>query len=464
MSNPPPLTSGASSADFSLLAGKANIVRHPKPAHCALPCRLLLLLAAAGDRPAAAEEAGPDSLDQEGLSATLERAGQAATEQTVEMVRWLSQRRQFTWQGVPYGFTGLPIVYYSLNTGWNYGVHLKWRDFQRRPYRYKATLHLLRSTRGKASYYFKLKVPQIPGTGFGARLWLGSKRDIRTRFYGLGNNSVLNEAFTDPQNPQFRDESYYYYILEAPRFIFSLMHSLPNNLATSVNLGIERSDVSKRGERAFFVDEGTPSGVKDGLTGFIGWTLSWDTRDDEDIPRSGGFHEWSFETSRSSLFSFLFEEIDFKRYTFTDARYWPYTERLNLAHRTVFEILDGAVPLYAYGEIGGSRRLKGLGGSEALRGYDRQHFTDNIRFFTNSEMRYQLTSFTFFGQYLEWHGVFFIDGGRVWSRLDQLRPTQLRWTTGGGLRLYWDEDFVVRLEGGFSKEQSYLGIKYRNLF
>ena len=435
----------------------------------------LCLLGAAGG---AAEEAREDTVRQEearedtvrqekkGLSSTLSRAGQlTGTEQTLEVVRWMSKRRQLTLGGVPYGFTGLPFVYLSPNTGWNYGFKLHWLDYQRRPYRYKMTLYLLRSTKGSRNLTFRIKVPRISGTGFGVVLLSQMKRDLRARYYGRGNDTEFNEALVDPASPDFIDENYYLYVLDRPQFIFSLLRHIRGPVSASVGLGLERTDVEKRGEKAFYRDEKARVGAVEGFTGFISATLHWDTRDDEAIPRRGVFHEWSYETSRNSLLGLLFEElIDFRRYTFTDARYVPLSARLNLAHRTVFEVLKGSVSLYAYGEIGGSQRVKGLGGSDSLRGFDTQRFTDNVRFFSNTEVRYHLYTMRLAKQHLEWHGVGFVDSGRVWPDLDEVSPGGLHGSGGVGLRVYWNAEFVIRADVGFSAERSYLALKYRNIF
>ena len=63
-----------------------------------------------------------------------------------DRVLWLAKRRQVAIAGVPYGITGLPVVYYSPRTGWNYGARLQWADYRRRPYRYKVVLNTVRST------------------------------------------------------------------------------------------------------------------------------------------------------------------------------------------------------------------------------------------------------------------------------------------------------------------------------
>ncbi len=382
----------------------------------------------------------------------------------LEAVRWMAKRRQFTIGGVDYGFTGLPILYFSPSTGWNYGTRLQLADYSRRPYRFKLTFFSQNSTNGRINYFLKLKVPRISGTGFGVRLLASVKRDIGVRYYGLGNDSENNKGFVDRNHPSFIDKDYYHYILSSPRLLMNLLRKIYGPMLLSVGFGLERTDIDRRGDTAFYVVNDTPDGVKDGITGFASITVRWDTRDDPVIPRTGTFHEWSYESSRNSLLGLLFEQIDFQRSTLTDSRFLPLSTRLNLAHRTVLDILKGTVPLYAYGEIGGSRRLKGLGGSDSLRGFDRQRFTDNVRVITNTELRCHVRSDHLFKQYLEWHTVLFIDSGQAQPGLKRLNMFEMHWTAGAAQRLYWNSDFVIRLEIGFSEEQNYTSLKFRNIF
>jgi hypothetical protein len=226
---------------------------------------------------AAAEHAQKDSL-QEGseLPQALVRAPLTATEQTVGAVRWMAKRRQFTLRGTPYGVTGLPFVFYSPNTGWNYGTRLHWADYRRRPYRYKLTLHVQKSSAGKVKNRLRLKVPRISGTGFGLRLEASLERNLRTRYYGLGNDSVNDKSLLDRKSPDYKDENYYHYILkEDPRLILSLLRHIYGPVSMSTGLGLERTDVDPLGRKAFYLDQGTPDGVKDGFTGFLSLTLEW---------------------------------------------------------------------------------------------------------------------------------------------------------------------------------------------
>ena len=168
--------------------------------------------------------------------------------------------------------------------------------------------------------------------------------------------------------------------------------------------------------------------------------------------------------SSDLLIGLFLQEINFQRYTFTDMRYRSLSDRFTVAHRAVFEVLTGEIPLYAYGEIGGSRRVKGLGGSDSLRGFDTQRFTDNVRFFSNGEVRYLMHSMWLFGQFLEWYGVGYVDAGRVWSDLAEVGPGGMHVSAGGGMRLSWDRDFVIRCGAGYSSEQLDVFIDLGNAF
>ena len=240
---------------------------------------------------------------------------------------------------------------------------------------------------------------------------------------------------------------------EAPRLLASFLRHIHGPVTASVGFGLENTEVKQRGVAAFYLDQGTPDGVRDGFTGFMSCTLEWDSRDDETIPSRGVFHEWSYESARNSLVGLFFKEINFQRYTFTDMRYVPVSNRLTFAHRAVFEVLAGEIPLYAYGEIGGSRRVKGLGGGDSLRGFDTQRFTDDVRFFFQFggalQGAFHVVCWSAFG--MVWAG--YIDMGRVWPDLSDVGLGGMHMSAGGGLRLSWDNDFVIRMGMGYSKEQ-----------
>jgi hemolysin activation/secretion protein len=123
------------------------------------------------------------------------------------------------------------------------------------------------------------------------------------------------------------------------------------------------------------------------------------------------------------------------------------------------------VPIDVLGDVGGLRRkIKGLGGDETLRGYDTNRFIDQVRYFSNTELRCTLRSQRLWRQYLEWTGVAFADLGQVWPGLRDLALDDMHLTGGGGVRVYWNEDFVASLEAHFSPEQRLVDISLGNIF
>ena len=204
-----------------------------------------------------------DTLEESGRSIpqALGRAPVLATEGTVDAVKWMAKRRQFTINGVPYGVTGLPFIFYNPNTGWNSGARIHWADYRRRPYRYKLTLHSQRSTEGKRKHIFRLKVPRISGTGFGIRLRASTERNLQTRYYGLGNNSEFKSEWIDPKSNAFKSKTYYFYELkEDPKLTINFLRHIHGPLTLSMGFGLENTKISSPGPQSFLAEQGAPDG------------------------------------------------------------------------------------------------------------------------------------------------------------------------------------------------------------
>ena len=409
-------------------------------------------------------EAADAVVVEDSLLASPGRIGHL-TRQTVDRGRYLVKRKQFSWRGVPYGLTGLPIVFFNPNRNWNFGGRIHLVDYSRRdPYRYKLTLQWNRPPQGQAGYYARFRMPRFRGGDWGLDLQVGAHFSFG-RYYGQGNDSPYVAGFIDPDSPIFKDRYYYHYALERPRFVVGLSRQIHHPLSFALALGGRWSRLRQRGEISLlFTEQPRAGGMRN--NGMIGGRLTWDTRDNEILPRRGVLHEWSYETSRGALLGLLFDELDLDRFTFIDARFFALSERMVLGNRLVFEVLRGSEkPIDELGEIGNSRiRFKGLGGISTLRGFDAQRFVDDVRFLGNTEMRYWIASREWYGQYLEWHGVAFVDVGRVWPDLGSLGVAGVHSSGGAGLRLVWDADFVIRLETSFSSERSFWGVQLRNIF
>ena len=394
-----------------------------------------------------AEEAQQDSVQHDPALQKSARVHQRVLQAAARRRSWLKRRRQFTFSGVDYGLTGLPFAYSNPNRKWKYGGRLHLTDYSSFPFRYKITLNWSREAGEKPAYSARLIVPQLGETGWGLYLRAGYSRGTR-RYYGQGNSSAFDECFLDPHSDRFRDERYYDYVLDRSRVSFHLLREIWYFIQASVGIQVEQLKIRQPGSRSLLFEE-APYGVGGGQRELFRAALRWDTRDALMIPREGTLHEWAYETP--------LRVEGFGRFTFTDIRYRQLSGRFNLANRIAFGIMHGTVPVDVYGDVA-------LGGNNSLRGYGSQRFADDVRFLANSELRCRISKHTVLRQYLEWHGVVFVDFGRVWPALEDLEFTGMHLSGGGGIRLYWDEDFVIRLEASYSSERSAVGLLLRNIY
>lgn len=174
----------------------------------------------------------------------------ARSRTTAEWLRWLAKRKSFTWQGTPYGLTGLPVGYYSGLSGWNYGGRLKLTDYSRRPFRYKLTLNWVQSTRDRLDLFLRLRVPNLAGTQWGLNLQADYYQGLRP-YYGLGNNTLYDPRLIDPGHPLFAGRDYYTYRLHKPRLLLTVMRPVRYPFYVAAGLGLKHVDLRPPGPRCF---------------------------------------------------------------------------------------------------------------------------------------------------------------------------------------------------------------------
>jgi hemolysin activation/secretion protein len=128
-----------------------------------------------------------------------------------------------------------------------------------------------------------------------------------------------------------------------------------------------------------------------------------------------------------------------------------------VALRGVFDAMAGDVPFTELQLFGGRGAvpLTGLGGARSIRGLPRLHYIGKVKALANVELRSRVLRFTPGSSTLDFWLVGFVDAGRVWTDLTELltRPAgRIHGSAGGGLRLAWVEDYVVRVDYGWSNE------------
>ena len=383
------------------------------------------------------------------------RARSAIRNLATERDRFVERRAQFHFRGVPYGLTGVPLSLFNENRRWSAGGRLQWADYSIAPFRYQATLRWARSTGDKNRYVARLVIPEIAGSGFGVRASVNTGR-AEGRFHGWGNTSVYDQGLVERGSEAYLDSDYYRYFVDRTRALVYLNRRVRQPVWLSLGLGLQRADVGTYSEAShMFLRAQDRMGNSD--FGLLGLAVAWDSRDDPSYPTRGVLHSWSYERTHES-FAKLASAAEAERFTLIDIRYQPMTPRLAWASRFIFEWIDGAVPMDLYGEIGdGFNRLQGLGGNSSLRGFTLHRFMDDVRFLSNLELSCWLADASWFDQFFEWHLVGFSDTGRVWPALQDMAMSDwrdLHASVGGGLRLAWNRDLVVRFEVGHSSEEN----------
>lgn len=177
----------------------------------------------------------------------------------------------------------------------------------------------------------------------------------------------------------------------------------------------------------------------------------WDTRDDENDPTSGGFHELSGRVGGSVAGDFVYTGAHAQARWFVPL--WG--EHLTLATRAVADLLGGRPPVY---------ELTWLGGDFNLRGVPEGRFAGKVRLLGTAELRARFGQFRGLGPLPMRAGVVaFVDTGRVFAdyaddpALDG-EGLGLKIGTGGGLRLRWGTSFVARGDVAWSPDGEGLGV------
>ena len=365
---------------------------------------------------------------------------------------WLEQRQQFEWRGAPYGLTGMPVTLVNAQRRWTYGGRLHLANYSVVPFRFRVVSEWVRSSGDDSRLVVKLAVPDI-GSGFGLKVLFDLGR-AEGRFHGWGNSSSYNQSYTDHDSPQYRETNYYSYFVQRRRALLMLSRPLTHALWLDVGAGLEDAETKVFSDQSLLMQR-APGKLGNTDFSLLTLALRWDTRDDPAFPSTGGFHEWTYERSENSLLGAFAGSADTGRLTITDRRYLRLRPRLVLATRTIFEVLDGTVPMDLYGEVGSSfDRVDGLGGNNSLRGMTLHRFMDDVRFLSNSELRYMLHSTRLLSQFVEINGVVFVDVGRVSEDLGSFALSAAHGSVGGGLRFVWNRDFTMRVEAAHSGEQN----------
>lgn len=188
---------------------------------------------------------------------------------------------------------------------------------------------------------------------------------------------------------------------------------------------------------------------------------SLDGRDEEPDPTRGFFVEAS---ARGAAF-FVGSAWDFAGANTTASVFAPLlpARRLVLASRVVVDGLVGDPPTYELAQTGGSAPTYALGGADLGRGVRQQRFYGRHKLVLQHELRSTLASFTVVQQDFRVGAAVFLDAGAAAggaAPLDDDDAVAWGLGCGAGLRVVWNDAFVMRVDVAFSPVERWTPLIY----
>lgn len=382
-----------------------------------------------------------------------------------------------------WAFQGLPLFNFNTDTGFGYGgqvVVVDRADGTWRPWRASIMLRYWATTENIYGHILSVDLPRFMGTAWRMGLELQASRNLYNPWFGLGNEAAYDEAWSTcmdrsalaanpdvcPGNASFRGLRYGSYELSAlPRVILNLRVPLTGDWSLflghrlrleSIRLGYTAEELGQSAPSVLAQDaaagrvgglDGTVLTPQSQRTSELAAGVQFDTRDLEATPTSGMFHELSTRAGLGAIGS----EFNYWGATL-HARGWvpiPGTSRqLIVALRGLADVMGGEVPVSLMPFFGGLEAREGIGGTASVRGVLRNRYQGPVKALGNAEVHWRPLTFRPFSQRIELGLMGFFDAGRVWSDLAFADGGGLTTSTGGGVRLIWNQVMVVRADYG----------------
>jgi outer membrane protein assembly factor BamA len=311
-----------------------------------------------------------------------------------------------------------------------------------------------------------MDAPGLLPPGWRLDVYLGREQQLATPWYGVGNNTVKDETLTDDP------DAYYYRYGKTQYRVMSNVQRRVSGMAR-VLVGASFADVTtddtpfdsgttllrqQLSARQGLANPFTPEGrIVSARAGMI-----IDTRDREVGPTKGSWIDLLLQQAATSGDLLA---GSYTRATISARQYRSLTTRLVFAQRLVVQQTSGDVPFFDLSTIQNSTptvQVEGLGGSNSMRGIEKNRFMARGIAFLNSELRYRFKELRLLGKpsYLVASG--FADAGRVWDDTAGANDGGIHFSGGGGLRLGLGSSFLVAFDVGKSSEstQIYIGLGY----
>jgi hypothetical protein len=280
-------------------------------------------------------------------------------------------------------------------------------------------------------------------------------RETSVRYFGVGDATPLPP---DDASPRYTFERTHPTLAGHARATL-----LPHFFATAgVSCTVNWLNVPADGKLAKDMQAGSPevrSLLGDARTHavvLLDSAVSWDSRDDEVVPRRG---TWDEITMRVSPHIGEAAPYGYTEILAIARAYAPIGSRVVIAVRGLGDVLLGTPPFYHLAEYDDTYAI---GGSAGLRGVPGQRYYGKVKLIGNVEVRTDVTRIRAIGKPWGIALVAFFDAGRLWADTSphpELDGTGLglKWGTGLGVRVQQGRAFVVRGDVAWSPDAQPIG-------
>jgi len=414
-----------------------------------------------------------------------------------------------------FNFSGLPIVAYDADMGFQYGVVANLYDYGNRDiypdYRHALKIEVSRFTKGSGvNQIFYDSKYLIPGN---IRLTadMSYLTEKAVDFYGFnGYQAVYQPEWEDDEDSLYITRMFYRHERKMFRFTCDFQGSIiENKLRWLAGIGImnfktgtvdvESLNKGKKEDKILpdtttlfeqYVGWGViPENEKNGgNTNFIKGGFVFDTRDNEPNPMKGLWEEALLVYAPGFFFN---DDVSFLKLILIHRQYFTIVKnKLSFVYRLGYQgTIAGHTPFffqpYMLSSFSYVTKTDGLGGAKNLRGILRNRVVGDGIAWGNVEFRWRIIDFIVARQNFYLGLNVFGDAGLVVQELDFERDgismdeagdyfdftysnDKLHPSVGAGLRIGWNENFIIAVDYGFALDHrdgvSGLYIAFGNLF
>lgn len=313
-------------------------------------------------------------------------------------------------------------------------------------------------------YYLKLVLDDAIGQGLRVQIRPSFTEVVGVNYYGLGNASVRGGS--NRPNPDGAGRAYYDYTHADATLRFLLAHDFSRQARISggVILSYVWMDVADNSRLADDVRSGTEevqsmlTGIDDHAFSAFVWSLEFDSRDAEVNPHRGLYQTTSLTFAPGG--SGPLTDTWVRGFAALRGYQGLFRDRLVLAGRVFVDVLGGTPPVYELSRF--DNFSNAFGGEKGVRGIEAQRYYGKVKVLANVESRITLFEYDLLAHQTLMLVPFF-DVGRLWAEFgasEELDGTGLglKYSVGAGLRVLFEDSFVVAFDVGWSPDARPVGV------